>query len=77
LKGLAKLAPGPGQMAIAERDEPVAAAGQVVLDVLATGICGTDLHIQAGEYPSVPPVTVGHEVCGRVAELGPAPPRAW
>jgi L-iditol 2-dehydrogenase len=64
-------------MAIAERDEPVAAAGQVVLDVLATGICGTDLHIQAGEYPSVPPVTVGHEVCGRVTDLGPGVDPAW
>jgi L-iditol 2-dehydrogenase len=77
MKGLAKLAPGPGQMAIADRDEPRAGAGQVVLDVLGTGICGTDLHIQAGEYPSVPPVTVGHEVCGRVAELGPGVEEAW
>ena len=77
MKGLTKLAPGPGQMAIADRDEPVAAAGQVALDVLGTGICGTDLHIQAGEYPSVPPVTVGHEVCGRVAELGAGVDEAW
>jgi L-iditol 2-dehydrogenase len=64
-------------MAIAERPEPAAGPGQVVLDVLATGICGTDLHIQAGEYPSVPPVTVGHEVCGRVAALGPGVDDAW
>jgi L-iditol 2-dehydrogenase len=77
MKGLAKLAPGPGHMAIIDRDEPVAGAGHVVLDVLVTGICGTDLHIQAGEYPSVPPVTVGHEVCGRVAALGPGVDEAW
>ena len=36
----------------------------------AVGICGTDLHIWLGEYPSVPPVTMGHEVCGIVAEVG-------
>jgi L-iditol 2-dehydrogenase len=64
-------------MAIADRPDPVAGDGQVVLDVSATGICGTDLHIAAGEYPSVPPVTVGHEVCGVVAELGPDVDAAW
>ena len=36
----------------------------------AAGICGTDLHIEAGEYPSVPPVTMGHEVCGVVLAGG-------
>ena len=41
-----------------------------MIELLAAGICGTDLHIEAGEYPSVPPVTMGHEFCGVVAELG-------
>jgi L-iditol 2-dehydrogenase len=77
VRGLAKLAPGPGHMDIAERPEPVAGPGQVVLDVLAAGICGTDLHIQAGEYPSVPPVTVGHEVCGRVISPGAGVDASW
>jgi len=77
MRGLAKLRPGVGEMAIAERPEPVAGPGQVVLDVLATGICGTDLHIEAGEYPSVPPVTLGHEVCGRVSTLGEGVDPAW
>jgi L-iditol 2-dehydrogenase len=77
VRGLAKLRPGPGEMAIAQRPEPEVRPGHVVLDVLAAGICGTDLHIQAGEYPSVPPVTVGHEVCGRVASLGPGVDASW
>ena len=77
VRGLAKLAPGPGRMDVTERSEPVAGRGQVVLDVLAVGICGTDLHIQAGEYPCAPPVTVGHEVCGRVAELGEGVDASW
>ncbi len=70
MKGLAKQAPGPGHMGIAERPDPVAGPGHVVIDVHGVGICGTDLHIQAGEYPIVPPVTIGHEVCGIVRQLG-------
>jgi L-iditol 2-dehydrogenase len=77
VRGLTKLAPGPGNVGLAERDEPAAAPGHVVLDVVATGICGTDLHIQDGEYPSVPPVTMGHEVSGTVAELGDGVPGDW
>ena len=49
--GLAKLAEGPGNVALAERPEPDAAPGHVVLDVAAAGICGTDIHILKGEYP--------------------------
>lgn len=75
--GLAKLAPGPGHVGLAEREEPRAAAGHVVLDVVAAGICGTDLHIADGEYPSLPPVTMGHEVSGVVAELGEGVPDEW
>jgi L-iditol 2-dehydrogenase len=44
--------------------------GQVVLEVLGAGICGTDLHIADGEYETVTPVTMGHEVSGVVTEVG-------
>jgi L-iditol 2-dehydrogenase len=77
MRGLAKLAPGPGNVGLAERAEPRAAPGHVVLNVVAAGICGTDLHIADGEYPSVPPVTMGHEVSGVVAELGDGVEDAW
>ena len=77
MRGLAKLAPGPGNVGLAERDEPRAAPGHVVLEVVAAGICGTDLHIHDGEYPSVPPVTMGHEVSGVVAELGDGVEETW
>jgi L-iditol 2-dehydrogenase len=75
--GLAKLAPGPGNVALVERPEPVARPGHVVLDVVAAGICGTDLHIVDDEYPSWPPVTLGHEVAGVVATLGDDVDEAW
>jgi L-iditol 2-dehydrogenase len=75
--GLAKVAPGEGHVELAERPERAPGPGEVALDVHAVGICGTDLHIWLGEYPSVPPVTMGHEVCGTVAELGEGVDRAW
>jgi L-iditol 2-dehydrogenase len=77
MRGLTKLAPGVGNVALADRPEPSAAPGHVVLDVAAAGICGTDLHIYDGEYDSRPPVTMGHEVSGVVAELGEGVDRDW
>jgi L-iditol 2-dehydrogenase len=75
--GLAKTSPGPGNIALVERPPAHADSGQVVLEVLATGVCGTDLHIAAGEYACVPPVTLGHEICGRVVALGDGVAEAW
>jgi L-iditol 2-dehydrogenase len=77
VKGVAKLAPGAGHVAYAERPAAIAGPGEVVIEVLAAGICGTDLHIEAGEYACVPPVTMGHEFCGIVAELGSGVDDAW
>ncbi len=68
--GVAKTAEGVGNVALTERPEPSAGPGQVVIAVRAAGICGTDLHIEAGEYRCVPPVTMGHECCGTVCEIG-------
>jgi L-iditol 2-dehydrogenase len=75
--GLTKLAPGAGHVALSERPEPEAGAGEVVLAVAAAGICGTDIHIYDGEFASVPPVTMGHEVSGVVAELGEGVDEEW
>jgi L-iditol 2-dehydrogenase len=75
--GLAKLAPGEGNVDLAERPERPPGPGEVALDVHAAGVCGTDLHIWLGEYDSVPPVTMGHEVCGTVAELGDGVDGEW
>jgi L-iditol 2-dehydrogenase len=68
--GVAKTAPGVGNVALVERPEPVVRAGHVVLEVTGAGICGTDLHIWDDEFPSEPPVTMGHEASGVVREVG-------
>ena len=47
------------------------------MQVLGAGICGTDLHIANDEYPTLPPVTLGHEVCGRVVQLGQGVAEEW
>ena len=68
--GLGKLAPGPGNLGL--REQPVRAPdeGEALLEVIASGICGTDLHIADDEFPSSPPVTMGHEVTGEVVAVG-------
>lgn len=52
--------------------EPVPAEGQVTVDVLEVGVCGTDLEILEGHYGTAPAgdahLVIGHENFGRVAE---------
>ena len=47
--------------------------GEVRIDVAYTGICGTDLHIRHGAMGARvrPPTVIGHEMAGRLAEIGP------
>src|SRR5262245_47033304 len=71
MPGLVKRAAGAESVGLQQVPRPVAGPGQVVLRILATGICGTDLHIVTDEYVSTPPLVLGHETCGIVAEVGP------
>ena len=45
-------------------------AGQAVIRITATTICGTDVHIVKGEYPVQPGLILGHEPVGVIHELG-------
>lgn len=71
---LRKAAPAPG-LWLGEISEPTAGPGEVLLEVMAAGICGTDLHIAdwSGGYEAMAaamPVTLGHEFVGRVRHFG-------
>lgn len=55
---------------IEEVQKPRAAAGEAVIRVTLTTICGTDLHIVRGEYPVRPGLVIGHEPVGVIEELG-------
>jgi propanol-preferring alcohol dehydrogenase len=49
--------------------DPRPAAGEVVVRVRATGLCGTDLKVNSGVLPSVKlPLIPGHEVAGELAD---------
>ena len=67
---LVKFEAAPGKVELREVPEPVAKAGDVKIAVRATGICGTDIHHYDNEYPSRPPVVLGHEVAGTIVEVG-------
>ena len=54
-----------------EVPDPVAPSGGSVIDVLACGICHSDLHAAAGDYQTALPVILGHEVAGLHPTLGP------
>lgn len=59
---------------LAERDTPVPepGPGELLLRVLACGVCRTDLHVTEGDLPvHRPGVTPGHEVVGEVVAAGP------
>jgi len=58
-----------------EIDIPKPGKGEILVKVLAAGVCGTDLHIRThGDWigkPVMPQVTMGHEFVGEVVEIGP------
>ncbi|MCI0545970.1 MAG: zinc-binding dehydrogenase [Candidatus Rokubacteria bacterium] len=61
---------GESRFTIDEVPPPVAGPGQVVVAVRAAGICGTDVHATQGLFPWTPPLVLGHEYTGVVAEVG-------
>ena len=59
-----------GDLQIEEVPKPHPRAGEAVIRILATTICGTDVHIVRGEYPVRPGLILGHEPVGVIDELG-------
>lgn len=70
MQTVAKIARGEGNVGLRNVSEPQPGPGQVLMAVRAAGICGTDMHIYHDEYPTQPPVTLGHELAGEVAAIG-------
>lgn len=61
---------GKDDIRVEEVPLPRAGAGDAVVRVTLTTICGTDLHIVRGEYPVKPGLIIGHEPVGVIHELG-------
>ncbi len=61
---------GVNEFGIEEVERPRARAGEAVIRITLTTICGTDLHIVRGEYPVRPGTIIGHEPVGVIEDLG-------
>ena len=57
--------------AVEDVPKPVPAEGEVLLEVIRTGVCGTDEHLLHGGFIAKLPLIPGHEILGRVVEHGP------
>jgi threonine 3-dehydrogenase len=73
MRALAKERPGPG-VELVQRPVPQPGPGEVLLQMEAASICGTDIHLfhwdpWAAEILK-PPIILGHELAGRVAAMG-------
>ena len=57
----------PNEVTYRDEPDPHPAAGEVVLDIDAVGICGSDMHAYHGHDPRrKPPLILGHELCGTI-----------
>lgn len=66
-----KVAKGQENIEIRDIDVPAIPADDwVLIKVKAAGVCGTDLHIWHDQFPYWPPVVLGHEFSGVIAETG-------
>jgi len=70
MRGLMKTARGPGNLELKELAEPKPMKNEVMIEVAAAGICGTDIHIKHDQAFYTPPVVLGHEYSGKVVEIG-------
>ncbi len=61
---------GINSLVIEERPKPMPKAGQAVIRMTTTTICGTDVHIVKGEYPVRNGLILGHEPVGVIEALG-------
>ena len=72
MKAVVKTAPGPGGIEI--RDVPVPQIGDddLLIEVKAAGVCGSDMAFVDGHHANIlhPPVILGHEFSGVVAKVG-------
>ena len=77
MKVLVKTRPEPGGVEYLDWNIPQAGPGEVLIQVKAVGICGTDLHIYdwaeniVREYKPKLPLVMGHEFAGTVVDVGP------
>ncbi|HEY6916753.1 MAG TPA: alcohol dehydrogenase catalytic domain-containing protein, partial [Allosphingosinicella sp.] len=59
-----------GPLRLVEREVPRPGPGELLIEISACGVCRTDLHIIDGDIRDHLPVVPGHEIVGRIVEMG-------
>jgi L-iditol 2-dehydrogenase len=67
---LVKTQKGVDNIELRDVPEPVINDNEVLIEIKAAGICGTDIHIKHDRFPYWPPVTLGHEYSGEIVKTG-------
>ena len=70
MKAVVKYGKGKGMVEIRDVPEPMMKEGEVLIEVKAVSVCGSDLHIYHDSHPYWPPVILGHEFSGVIADVG-------
>lgn len=70
MKALVKFGKGREGMEIRDVPVPKPNEKEILVKILAAGICGTDLHIMNDQFHADMPVTIGHEFLGEIVEVG-------
>jgi L-iditol 2-dehydrogenase len=70
MKAVVKYGKGKGMVEIREVPEPKMKDDDVLIEVKAVSVCGSDLHIYRDSHPYWPPVVLGHEFSGAIAGVG-------
>ena len=70
MRALVKTEKGVGNIELREVEAPRPKDDEVLIQIAACGICGTDVHVKHDHFPYWPPVILGHEFTGTVLEAG-------
>jgi len=72
MQALVKWERQPGAVELRDVPEPIITPDQVLLDVKAVGVCGSDIHVwrEQQSWPIKLPLVLGHEFCGVVVAVG-------
>jgi L-iditol 2-dehydrogenase len=70
MKAVVKYGKGKGKVEIQDVPEPKMKDDEVLIEVKAVSVCGSDLHIYRDSHPYWPPVVLGHEFSGVIADVG-------
>lgn len=70
MKAVVKFKDGKDGWEIRDIERPEPKDNEVEIKIMATGICGSELHLYHDNHTYTPPVVVGHEFCGEIVRVG-------